>query len=589
VVCRAIDHAGNQGFARFTVTVTDRSQVVFQLPDVPIVDATDYTGARVSYPAPSAHDISGRPVAVECMPPAGTLFPIGDTTVACTGAAGTAHEAHGNFVIRVRDLSPPDMTVPSTIVVEASSPAGAPVVFAAGASDTVTRGVLAVDCRRISGFGVPTPVASGALFPLGDNLVTCTAADAAGNVAAASFAVIVHDTTPPVLTLPAPITATADATDTTVVTFAGTAIDTVSGSVPVICHPESGDRFLVGTTTVTCFARDAAGNEARGTFTVTVKRPNAPPVVTVPADIVAEATSSSGAVVTFTATARDPEDGALTPSCTPPSGSTFPIKTTTVTCTATDRGGAIGTATFKVTVQDTRGPALTVPPDVTTTTCGSPVNIGTASATDTVSPPVTVSNNKPATFPLGTTVVTWTARDARGNVTTGTQQVTVALGDDASCCPAGTNIIRGTANGETLTGTSGRDCILGFGGQDVINGGGGDDVISGGEGNDVIDGGSGNDMIFGGGGQDTLTGGVGNDMLYGGDGDDICRGGDGDDTLRGGFGQDQLFGENDNDQLFGDDGDDRLDGGPGNDTLNGGANNDTCTGGTGTNTLTSCP
>src|SRR6185503_12459916 len=97
--------------------------------------------------------------------------------------------------------------------------------------------------------------------------------------------------------------------------------------------PPSGDRFPLGTTTVTCLSRDAAGNEARGSFTVTVTSSNTPPVVTVPANITREATSPSGAVVTFTATATDAQDGPRTPVCTPPSGSTFPIATTTVTCT----------------------------------------------------------------------------------------------------------------------------------------------------------------------------------------------------------------------------------------------------------------
>jgi hypothetical protein len=36
---------------------------------------------------------------------------------------------------------------------------------------------------------------------------------------------------------------------------------------------------------------------------------------------------------------------------------------------------------------------------------------------------VTVSNNAPAAFPLGTNLVTWTARDARGNTSACQQKV----------------------------------------------------------------------------------------------------------------------------------------------------------------------
>src|SRR5438045_1942701 len=55
---------------------------------------------------------------------------------------------------------------------------------------------------------------------------------------------------------------------------------------------------------------------------------------------------------------------------------------------------------------------------------------------------VTIGNNAPAKFPLGTTLVTWIATDGAGNKTTATQLVTAVLADDASCCPTGTHVIR---------------------------------------------------------------------------------------------------------------------------------------------------
>lgn len=208
---------------------------------------------------------------------------------------------------------------------------------------------------------------------------------------------------------------------------------------------------------------------------------------------------------------------------------------------------------------------------------------------------LTLTNDRPAKFPLGRTVVTWTATSATGGSATATQVVTALLGDDTSCCPAGTNIILGTSNNNTLNGTSGSDCILGRGAQDTIYGNGGVDYISGGEGNDTIYGGDGNDHLFGGTGQDALYGQVGNDTLYGGDGDDRCYGGNnsgaasGSDTLYGGQGQDQLFGEDGDDWLYGQDGDDPLNGGPGNDYLEGGrGGNDQCNGGTGSNLFSGC-
>ncbi|WP_406139461.1 HYR domain-containing protein [Streptomyces anulatus] len=73
------------------------------------------------------------------------------------------------------------------------------------------------------------------------------------------------------------------------------------------------------------------------------------PVVTVD-DRTARAPDDDGARIEYTATATDPQDGALPVTCTPPSGSLFPVGTTTVTCSATDSAGNTGadTARFEV-------------------------------------------------------------------------------------------------------------------------------------------------------------------------------------------------------------------------------------------------
>src|SRR5207247_171661 len=60
-----------------------------------------------------------------------------------------------------------------------------------------------------------------------------------------------------------------------------------------------------------------------------------PPVVTVPGHAMAEATGTS-TIVNFTATAVDNVDGAVSPECTPASGTGFLAGDTTVSCRATD-------------------------------------------------------------------------------------------------------------------------------------------------------------------------------------------------------------------------------------------------------------
>jgi hypothetical protein len=76
-----------------------------------------------------------------------------------------------------------------------------------------------------------------------------------------------------------------------------------------------------------------------------------PPVLTVQANMVVNATSAAGAVVNFTASATDLVDASPTVACAPPSGSTFPFGVTTVNCTATDDSGNTDSGSFTVTVQ----------------------------------------------------------------------------------------------------------------------------------------------------------------------------------------------------------------------------------------------
>ena len=323
-----------------------------------------------------------------------------------------------------------------------------------------------------------------------------------------------------------------------------------------------------------------------------------PPILTVPEDRVVEATSTEGVVVRFTVTAQDNVDGAatldernvltqhddvggdITISCTPASGSTFEIGTTTVTCTATDEAGNRATASFTVTVAvaDTIAPEITgVPADITvraTSLSGATVSYTIPTATDAVdgSVPVTCSPESGSIFPIGTTRVVCTATDTAGNTATASFTITV----NAITCLGVAATIYGTEGNDDLPGTEGRDIIVALGGNDRVQALGGDDAVCGGDGDDTLTGGEGNDGVFGEAGSDTLTGGAGNDQLNGGAGSDSMSGGEGNDVMSGGAGSDTLTGDAGNDQLNGDAGDDALSGDAGTDSADGGPNTDTC-------------
>ncbi len=130
------------------------------------------------------------------------------------------------------------------------------------------------------------------------------------------------------ITCPANITQTNDLNQCgAVVTYPA---PTTNGSCGTItCSPPSGSFFPVGTTTVTCTS--SAGPTC--TFTVTVTD-DQPPSITCPANVtVSNDPNQCGAVVNYPApTITDNCPGTFTATCTPPSGSFFPVGTTTVTC-----------------------------------------------------------------------------------------------------------------------------------------------------------------------------------------------------------------------------------------------------------------
>ena len=115
----------------------------------------------------------------------------------------------------------------------------------------------------------------------------------------------------------------------------------------------------------------------------------------------------------------------------------FSVGPNLVTWTAIDAHGRTATATQTVNVFDATPPTFTfVPLDVTLSNCG-PVSLGTATAVDDCKGIPTIANDAPASFGPGATTVTWTAKDASGNVATATQTVTVndTVPPVVSCTP----------------------------------------------------------------------------------------------------------------------------------------------------------
>ena len=352
--------------------------------------------------------VTGSPVVVS--------LPRGAHTISLTVSDGKATDT-ASATVTIADTVPPTVSAGTSVTLEATGPNGAPYLVPATAADACGLDNIAI---------VPLP----ALFPIGTTAVTVTALDLAGHSTSATVNVTVVDTTAPVVTPPANVTVEATGPGTSVPIGAATAVDIVGVVTLTNSAPAT---FPVGTTVVVWTATDAAGNKGTATQTVTVKDTTAPTLAGLASQIV-EATSASGAMVTFTVTASDLVTAHPAVTCIPASGSTFALGTTTVTCKATDDSGNSVSGSFPVKVQDTTAPALHVPAGIRVplnTPASAPAIqafLAAASATDKVDANVTISYTLPALTTVGPKTVTFTATDDFGNSTTASATIWVEYG-----------------------------------------------------------------------------------------------------------------------------------------------------------------
>jgi uncharacterized protein len=199
---------------------------------------------------------------------------------------------------------------------------------------------------------------------------------------------------------------------------------------------------VTNTATVSSSTTDPDPSNNSSVASITASNP--PPVLTCPPSIVTtNAPNQCGAAVTFPdPTVNDNCPGGA-PVCNPASGSFFPVGTTTVTCNVTDAGGASGSCSFTVTVNDTQPPSITCPANVT---IGTDPGVCTTAVVNYASP--TVNDNCPgvgspscvpasgSTFPTGTTTVSCSVTDAHGNSNSCSFTVTVNAPQLSSLSPA---------------------------------------------------------------------------------------------------------------------------------------------------------
>lgn len=195
-------------------------------------------------------------------------------------------------------------------------------------------------------------------------------------------------------------------TDTLLEVFVPVQVFTTAGaySLTLYAHDLGGTTRQIGPASLSIVNRPASGI----------------PLLALPEVIIAEATSPSGAIVTFTAGGTSPDGSAAAVSCDHASGAFYPLDTTVVHCST---GSASGE--FLVVVMDTVVPTLTLPANITTSNPGVTYTATASDAIDGTIVPVCdpVSGS---TFAYGSTVVLCTATDARANQMAGLFSVTIS-------------------------------------------------------------------------------------------------------------------------------------------------------------------
>lgn len=236
------------------------------------------SSAVVNYPAPTAATSCGTIVNIACVPPSGSNFPLGNTTVTCTATDSQGNSASCTFTVTVVGDTTPPACPPSAITVT-----GCPPVM----PDFATNGLVTDNCTPVGSIVVTQNPPAGTVLPPGTTGVALVACDAAGNCTPCIVEVTaVYSGTPPAIVCPPDIV-------TTGYLNCGSNGTTVAYSPPQVvngalasCTPPSGSFFPFGTTVVTCVATNLCGTN-QCTFTVTVNYGGlVPPCVPPPSNMV---------------------------------------------------------------------------------------------------------------------------------------------------------------------------------------------------------------------------------------------------------------------------------------------------------------
>ena len=300
-------------------------------------------------------------------------------------------------------------------------------IFSAQLSDSdgafgspVTIGTVAGTTSGTINATIPTNATAGSNY-----LVRVVGSSPALTVGTSSTVTI--KTTPVITSCPSNVTAQAslglcsNTVSYSVATASGTPTPTISYS------KNSGSSFNVGTNNVIVTATNLCGS-ANCNFSVIVEDGQGPSIST-PADITINANNANCTATGVNLGTPMVSDNCGIASLTNNAPVSFPYGQTYVTWTVVDPTGNSNAGDQIVTVIDNQLPSITCPSNVNVNAapgqCAvTSVNLGTPITSDNCGI-LSVTNNAPSSYPVGNTIVIWTATDIHNNSASCNQTVTV--------------------------------------------------------------------------------------------------------------------------------------------------------------------
>lgn len=428
----ASDGCGNSASATQTISVRDTQPPALTIPADLTLDCGEST-------APA---MTGEASAVDACDPAPTVtFADAQGAGGCAQASTitrtwTATDACGNSTSAVQIIQLLDSDAPTLVV-----PASVSIACGASTDPSATGQATASDaCDELVSVSYSDSVAAGDCPAESTITRTWTATDACDNTVSGVQTISVSDTQAPIFTSP-PANRTVQCDTSSNATelaswLAGVTASDACGNVTLTNSFQGLTTTCggAGSTTVTWTASDECGNSTTASASFTVID-SAPPVFVVPPTDRTVECDGNGNIIELADWLSSPVVHDSCGAVTLTNNFTCLNETcdltgfSTVRWTARDGCGNSATATATFRIVDTTPPSLQCPPNITVNAdrgrCSRRnVRLGWATAGDTCSN-VRVCNDAPRVFPVGTTVVNWTATDACGRSTTCQQTVTV--------------------------------------------------------------------------------------------------------------------------------------------------------------------